>query len=153
MEHVRATPAVREHRLYQADHLLRQYGYKRDEIVYDRSGNLPLAYDPKVAWALDKRDAFPLDVMRASYSQLLRVPGVGPVVARRIVTERRNTVIRCVADLRRMGAITSRAAGFLMLNGRRLGAERWIEQLALWSPAEEAGARARTYEFSPGTFR
>jgi predicted DNA-binding helix-hairpin-helix protein len=153
MEHQRATPALREHRLYQADHLLRRYGYTRDEIVFDDRGNLPLSYDPKVAWALASIDRFPVEVSRATYSELVRVPGVGPTVARRIVTGRRNTVIRGVADLRRMGAIVARAAGFLTLNGRRLGADRWTEQLALWTPEEDAGARLRAYEFSPGTFR
>ena len=153
MENVRATPALREHRLYQADHLLRRYGYTRDELVFDGAGNLPLSYDPKVAWALARRDLFPVDVSRADYATLLRVPGLGPVVARRIVNERRRTTIRGLADLRRMGAVVARAAGFLTLNGRPLGAERWMEQLALWTPEEDAGARTRAYEFSPGTFR
>lgn len=153
MENIRATPAVREHRLYQADHLLRRYGYTRDELVFDRAGNLPLSYDPKVAWALARRDLFPVDVARADYTTLLRVPGLGPIVARRIVNERRRTTIRGLADLRRMGAVVARAAGFLTLNGRPLGAERWMEQLALWTPDEDAGARTRAYEFSPGTFR
>jgi predicted DNA-binding helix-hairpin-helix protein len=153
MENVRATPAIREHRLYQADHLLRRYGYTRDELVFDGAGNLPLSYDPKVAWALARRDLFPVDVTRADYATLLRVPGLGPIVARRIVVERRKTAIRGLADLRRMGAVVSRAAGFLTLNGRRLSPERWMEQLALWTPEEDAGARSSTYEFSPGTFR
>ncbi|MGH7654734.1 MAG: radical SAM protein [Gemmatimonadaceae bacterium] len=153
MESVRATPAIREHRLYQADHLLRRYGYTHDELVFDGTGNLPLSYDPKVAWALARRDMFPIDVARADYATLLRVPGLGPVVARRIVSERRTTAIRGLADLRRMGAVVSRAAGFLALNGRRLGADRWLEQLGLWTPEEDAGARTRAYEFSPGTFR
>ena len=153
MENVRATPAVREHRLYQADHLLRRYGYTRDELVFDGAGNLPLSYDPKVAWALSRRDLFPLDIARASYAELLRVPGLGPIVAKRIVHERRKTAIRGLSDLRRMGAVVSRAAGFLTLNGRQLGADRWLEQLALWTPEEDAGARTRAYEFSPGTFR
>jgi predicted DNA-binding helix-hairpin-helix protein len=153
MEQVRAAPALREHRLYQADHLLRRYGYTRDEVVFDERGNLPLAYDPKVAWALARRDRFPMEVSTATYAELLRVPGVGPVVARRIVTERRRTVIRGVADLRRMGAVVARAAGFLALNGRKLGAERWMEQLVLWTPESDVGARERAYEFSPGTFR
>jgi predicted DNA-binding helix-hairpin-helix protein len=153
MENVRATPAIREHRLYQADHLLRRYGYTRDEIVFDSAGNLPLSYDPKVAWALSRRDLFPVDVSRADYATLLRVPGLGPIVARRIVQERRKTAIRGLSDLRRMGAVVSRAAGFLTLNGKQLGAERWMEQLALWTPEEDAGARTRAYEFSPGTFR
>jgi predicted DNA-binding helix-hairpin-helix protein len=153
MENVRATPAVREHRLYQADHLLRRYGYQRDELVFDGAGNLPLSYDPKVAWALARRDLFPVDVARADYATLLRVPGLGPIVARRIVHERRKTTIRGLSDLRRLGAVVSRAAGFLSLNGRRLGTDRWIEQLGLWAPEEDAGARTRVYEFSPGTFR
>jgi predicted DNA-binding helix-hairpin-helix protein len=153
MENIRATPAVREHRLYQADHLLRRYGYTRDELVFDGAGNLPLSYDPKVAWALSRRDLFPLDIARASYAELLRVPGLGPVVAKRIVHERRKTAIRGLSDLRRMGAVVSRAAGFLTLNGRQLGVDRWLEQLALWTPGEDAGARTRAYEFSPGTFR
>jgi predicted DNA-binding helix-hairpin-helix protein len=153
MENVRATPAIREHRLYQADHLLRRYGYTHDELVFDAAGNLPLSYDPKVAWALARRDLFPVDVNRADYTTLLRVPGLGPIVARRIVHERRKTAIRGLADLRRMGAVVTRAAGFLALNGRQLGAERWTEQLALWTPDEDAGARTRAYEFSPGTFR
>jgi predicted DNA-binding helix-hairpin-helix protein len=153
MENVRATPAVREHRLYQADHLLRRYGYTRDEIVFDGQGNLPLSYDPKVAWALAQRDQFPIELNRASYQQLLRVPGLGPIVARRIVHERRRTVLRGLADLRKLGAVISRAAGFLTLNGRRLAPERWMEQLALWTPEQDAGARTAAYEFSPGTFR
>ncbi len=153
MEHVRAAPALREHRLYQADHLLRRYGYTRDEIVFDAGGNLPLSYDPKVAWALARKDQSPLEVNRASYAELLRIPGIGPIVARRIVTERRKTVIRGVTDLRKLGAIVTRAAGFLALNGRRLGADRWMEQLALWTSEEDAGARVHAYEFSPGTFR
>ncbi len=133
--------------------MLRRYGYQRDEIVFDDRGNLPLAYDPKVAWALARREHFPVELTRASYSQLVRVPGLGPIVARRIVNQRRSTAIRGLADLRRLGAIVSRAAGFLMLNGRRLGAERWLEQLSLWTPEEDAGARVHAYEFSPGTFR
>jgi predicted DNA-binding helix-hairpin-helix protein len=59
MENIRATPAIREHRLYQADHLLRRYGYTREELVFDRAGNLPLSYDPKVAWALARRASSP----------------------------------------------------------------------------------------------
>ena len=121
--------------------------------MFDGSGNLPLSYDPKVAWALSQRDRFPVELTRADYATLLRVPGLGPIVAKRIVTERRSTAIRGLADLRRMGAVVSRAAGFLMLNGRRLRSERWVEQLALWTPEEDAGARTKAYEFSPGTFR
>jgi len=83
----------------------------------------------------------------------MRVPGVGPVAARRIVNERRGTALRGLADLRKLGVLVTRAAGFLALYGRRLGAERWREQLSLWSAADDVGAFAGNYEFSPGTFR
>lgn len=153
MESHRATPAIREHRLYQADHLLRRYGYTANEIVFDGAGNMPLGTDPKVAAALANRERFPVEVSRATYSELLRVPGVGPLSARRIVNERRVTSIRNLADLRKLGVLVTRAAGFLALNGRRLRAERWMEQLSFWSAADDVGAYNGNYEFSPGTFR
>ena len=153
MEHVSATPALREHRLYQADWLLRDYGFEPNEVVYEADGNLPLAMDPKAAWALAHPEQFPVDVTSATYHQLVRVPGVGPRSARRIVNERRSAVITGLADLRRFGVVTTRAGGFLTLRGRRLQAVRWSQQLALWKPEEEVGARREVYEFSPGTFR
>jgi predicted DNA-binding helix-hairpin-helix protein len=153
MEQVKATPALREHRLYQADHLLRDYGFAPDELVYDESGNLPLARDPKVTAALTRPERFPIEIRTASVTDLVRVPGIGPGTARRIVAERRSTVIRGLADLRRLGVITSRAAGFLTIGGKRLRSERWAEQLGFWAPEEDAGAPHLIYEFSPGTFR
>ena len=153
MEDVRATPVLREHRLYQADHLIRDYGFGAGEIAYDESGNLPLAHDPKVAWALAHPERFPVEVRTASRSQLLRVPGIGPGSARRIVIERRGTTLRGLADLRRLGVVTSRAAGFLTLGGRRLATERWSEQLGFWRPEEGAGVPHLVYDVSPGTFR
>jgi predicted DNA-binding helix-hairpin-helix protein len=74
-------------------------------------------------------------------------------VARKIVTGRRTTTIRNASDLRKLGAIVERAAGFLAINGRRLAHERWKEQLTLWRAEDDVGARAGVYEFSPGTFR
>ncbi|MBX3148233.1 MAG: radical SAM protein [Gemmatimonadales bacterium] len=153
MEETRATPALREQRLYQADHLIRDYGFAPDEIVYDERGNLPLARDPKVSWALASPDLFPLDVDRASYQELIRVPGIGRVAAERIVAGRRSTLIRGVTDLRRLGVITDRAAGFLTIRGRKLRSDRWAEQLGFWTPEEDVGAPQLLYEFSPGTFR
>jgi predicted DNA-binding helix-hairpin-helix protein len=84
---------------------------------------------------------------------LLRVPGIGPISARRIVDERRRVVLRQLRDLRHFGVVTSRAAGFLTLGGRRLQTTRWTEQLGLWQPEDEVGAYHMTYEVSPGTFR
>jgi predicted DNA-binding helix-hairpin-helix protein len=153
MENVRGTPALREHRLYQADWLLRRYGFERDEVVYDDGGNLPLGIDPKAAWALRNVERFPVEVRTASYDELVRVPGIGPGTARRIVAERGTALLRGVADLRKLGVLTSRAAGFLTLGGRRLQEVRWSEQLGFWQPEEEAGAYQLVYDVSPGTFR
>jgi predicted DNA-binding helix-hairpin-helix protein len=153
MEDVRATPALREHRLYQADYLLRSYGFGADELVYDDGGNLPLAVEPKIAWALAHPERFPVEVRTASRSALVRVPGIGPGTARRIVAARGGAILRGLADLRRLGVVTARAAGFLTLGGRRLQTVRWAEQLGFWAPEEEAGVPQMVYEVSPGTFR
>lgn len=153
MEGVRATPVLREHRLYQADHLLRGYGFSADEVVFDQSGNLPLATDPKAAWALSHPERFPIEVRTASREELLRVPGFGPGTARRITEERVRTTIRHLRDLRKLGAVTARAAGFITIGGRRVQTLRWEEQMGFWSPEEEAGAHQVLYSVSPGTFR
>ena len=153
MEDVRATPVLREFRLYQADHLMRGYGFGVDELAFDDTGNLPLTLDPKVAWALAHPERFPVEVRTASRSTLLRVPGIGPVAAKRIVGERGRTVIRGLGDLRKLGVLTSRAAGFLMVGGRRLQTTRWSEQLGFWRPEDEVGAPHIRYDVSPGTFR
>ena len=79
MEDVPAAPALREHRLYQADYLLHDYGFTADEVVYEPSGNLPLSVDPKTAWALAHPERFPVEVTRADYDELVRVPGIGPL--------------------------------------------------------------------------
>lgn len=153
MEGVRATPVLREHRLYQTDHLLRGYGFAADEVVFDTAGNLPLGTDPKAAWALAHPERFPVEVRSATYEELLRVPGFGPGTARRLVTERSATVIRGLRDLRKLGAVTSRAAGFITIGGRRVQTVRWEEQMGFWSPEEEAGLPQMLYSVSPGTFR
>ena len=153
MEGVRATPVLREHRLYQADHLLRGYGFSSDEVVFDSAGNLPLATDPKAAWALSHPERFPIEIRTASREELLRVPGFGPGTARRIIEERAQTTIRHLRDLRKLGAVTARAAGFITIGGRRVQTLRWEEQMGFWSPEEEAGSYQMLYSVSPGTFR
>ena len=147
------TPALREHRLYQADYLLRQYGFTPGDVAYDRDGNLPLELDPKVAAALRQPERFPVDVRTASRADLVRVPGIGPATARRIVAERGTTVLRDLRDLGRLGVVTTRAAGFLTIGGRRLTDVRWAEQMGFWGPDEDVGRYHAVYEVSPGTFR
>jgi predicted DNA-binding helix-hairpin-helix protein len=153
MEGVAAAPALREHRLYQADHLFNDYGFTADEVVFEPTGNLPLSVDPTPAWALAHPERFPVEVTRAEYEDLLRVPGIGPVAARRVVAERAGATLRGLKDLRGLGVVTTRAGGFLTLRGRRLQTTRWTEQLGFWAPEDEAGAYHGTYEVSPGTFR
>jgi predicted DNA-binding helix-hairpin-helix protein len=153
MEHAPATPVLREHRLYQAEHLLRTYGFAADEVVYGPEGNLPLNLDPKSAWALSHPERFPVEITTASPEELLRVPGIGPVAARRIVEHRVAASFRGLADLGRLGAVTNRAGGFLTLRGRRLQTARWTEQLGFWAPEDDVGTHHVVYSVSPGTFR
>jgi predicted DNA-binding helix-hairpin-helix protein len=153
MEGVRATPALREHRLYQAEYLLQEYGFTPDEVVFEPGGNLPLNLNPKVAWALAHPERFPVEVRTASHEELMRVPGIGPTAAGRIVAERSGVVLRGLADLRKLGVVTPWAGGFLTLGGRRLQTTRWTEQLGFWAPEDEVGAHHLVYSVSPGTFR
>lgn len=136
MEGLKPTPAARELRLYQAEHLLRQYGFRYDELVFGGDGNLPLDRDPKTEWALRQTDVFPLEITAAAYELLLRVPGLGPTAARTLVSERRRAVIRSGADLRRLGIDASRAAYFLAWRGRRLAARPEAQQLRLFPHGE-----------------
>ena len=153
LESAPAAPALREHRLYQAAYLLGEYGFGPEEVVYEPSGNLPLAVDPKCAWALAHPENFPVEVGTASYEELVRVPGIGPLAARRIVAVRSSTAFRGLADLRKLGVVTTRAGGFLTLRGRRLQTTRWTEQLGFWAPEDEVGTHHVVYQVSPGTFR
>jgi predicted DNA-binding helix-hairpin-helix protein len=153
LESAPATPALREHRLYQAAHLLSGYGFAPEDVVYAPSGNLPLNLDPKTAWALSHPEWYPMEIGTASYEELIRVPGIGPLAARRIVSQRTSTVFRSLRDLRSLGVVTTRAGGFLTLRGRRLQTTRWSEQLGFWADEDEVGAPHVTYQVSPGTFR
>jgi predicted DNA-binding helix-hairpin-helix protein len=153
LEGAAAAPAMREHRLYQAAYLLGEYGFGSEEVVYEPSGNLSLALDPKSAWALAHPENFPVEVGTASYEELVRVPGIGPLAARRILAGRSSVVFRGLADLRKLGVITIRAGGFLTLRGRRLQTTRWTEQLGFWAPEDEVGTHHVVYQVSPGTFR
>ncbi|MFI0395843.1 putative DNA modification/repair radical SAM protein [Paracoccus jiaweipingae] len=125
-------PLMREHRLYQADWLMRFYGFEADEITAAApAGNLDLAIDPKLSWALAHRDQFPVDVNRAGREMLLRVPGFGTRSVQRILAARRSGRLR-YADLLRIGAQMGKARPFVVLPD--------------WSPGaltDSAGLRAR----------
>lgn len=134
LEHLPATPAARELRLYQAEHLLRQYGFAFGELAFGADGNLALEVDPKTAWARAHPERFPLEVTRAPYEALVRVPGVGPTTARRLVEGRARVVLRGLEDLRKAGVDTVRAGFYLALRGRRLAPSPPPEQLGLFAP-------------------
>ncbi|MEP5008447.1 putative DNA modification/repair radical SAM protein, partial [Roseobacter sp.] len=115
-------PLQREHRLYQADWLLRFYDFGLDEITSTtRDGNLDLDVDPKLAWALAHRADFPVDVNRASRELLLRVPGFGVKTVKRILGTRRHRRIR-YEDLIRIGASVKKAQSFIVADGWTPGA-------------------------------
>jgi putative DNA modification/repair radical SAM protein len=115
---LRAPPLVREHRLYQADWLMRFYGFDVGEIVDPAKGMLSLDIDPKLAWALRHRERFPLDIARASREELLRVPGFGAKAVDRIIAMRRVTSIR-LADLARLHIPRNKALPFVILGDHR----------------------------------
>ncbi len=109
---LQAPPLVREHRLYQADWLIRFYGFDVDELVNQTTPNLDLSIDPKLAWALAHRELFPVDVNRAEKSALLRVPGLGLRSVDKILLARRHRALRR-ADLPKLH-VMKRSAPFLL---------------------------------------
>ena len=112
------TPPVREHRLYQADFMLRQYGFGVDELPFDSEGNLPNDRDPKLAWAMQHPESFPVEINRAPQTALLRVPGIGPQGAAAIVQARRSAHLRSLEDLQRLGVRSRQAAPYILFDGR-----------------------------------
>ncbi|MFR1512655.1 MAG: putative DNA modification/repair radical SAM protein [Coprococcus sp.] len=110
-------PLLREHRLYQADWLIRFYGFKAAELLSKRQPNFNLLLDPKCDWAVRHLEAFPVEVMTADYYQLLRVPGLGVNSVRRICRARRYGGLR-FEDLKKMGVVLKRAMYFITCQGR-----------------------------------
>lgn len=112
-------PLRREHRLYQADWLMRFYSFSAEEIT-ENGDQLDLDLDPKCAWAVRHPENFPVDVNTADYRELLRVPGIGVRSARRIIAARKTKKLD-IGDLRKLGAVTKRAVYFTSFGGRFYG--------------------------------
>ena len=142
-------PLQREHRLYQADFLMRGYGFKAGELL-PQAGNLALDIDPKLAWALAHREHFPMDLNRAEESMIARVPGIGLRNAKRLVELRRLRQIR-YADLTRLKCAMKKIAPFIITADyrpassttasevlRRSMAEHSPRQLDLWAELQAA---------------
>jgi len=110
-------PLLREHRLYQADWLLRFYGFEAKELLDEQNPNFNLQVDPKCNWALNHLEKFPLEINKAPYEMLLRVPGIGVTSAMRILTARRSGPID-FSGLKKMGIVLKRAQYFITCKGK-----------------------------------
>lgn len=140
-------PLVREHRLYQADWLMRFYHFNANEILSEDEPFLDTQLDPKTAWALRNLDFFPIEINRADYETLLRIPGIGAKTARRVLETRRSRSLS-IETLRRMGAVLKRARYFITAGGS------YIEQpddplriRSLLSDTDGAGLQLPLFEF------
>ena len=115
-----AVPMIREHRLYQADWLLRFYDFRADEILNEKNPFIDPHLDPKTNWAIQNWYFFPIEINKASYKDLLRVPGIGVTSAKRIVMARKYSTIR-YEHLKKLGIVIKRAKYFITVNGEFLG--------------------------------
>ena len=112
-------PLLREHRLYQADFLLRFYGFKTEELLSEEDPNFNVIFDPKCNWALRHLEQFPVEINKADYHTLLRVPGVGVKSANRIIAARRSAVLT-FKDLKSIGVVLKRAVYFITCSGKMM---------------------------------
>ena len=112
-------PLLREHRLYQADWLLRFYGFQAEELLDEKRPNFNVFLDPKCDWALRHLEQFPVEINRADYAKLLRVPGLGVKSARRILAARKSADLD-FPDLKKLGVVLKRAVYFITCSGRTM---------------------------------
>lgn len=121
MAGAKRVPLLREHRLYQADWLMRYYHFELGDLVMKQDQNLSLDIDPKMAHALKNRQRFPLEINRASFQDLLKVPGVGPLAAKRLYRARKEHRFTNLQELKNLGVVTKRAKPFILINGVKQG--------------------------------
>jgi predicted DNA-binding helix-hairpin-helix protein len=122
-----ATLPLREHRLYQASYLLRDYNFNLEDIAFMESGNLTLEIDPKTAWAHENLKNNPIEINHASPLELLRIPGFGPKAVNNILSARKKGILNDASELHRIGIRAERAIPFLLMNGKKP-----IRQLSLF---------------------
>ena len=119
LENKTPTDPLREHRLYQASYLLRDYGFELEEMPFVQGGNLPLPTDPKQAWAQNNLSGQPIEVNKAEKNELMHVPGIGPRGASAIIRARRKNKLRDISVLKKLGVVAERAAPYVLLDGQR----------------------------------
>lgn len=115
-----AVPMLREHRIYQADWLLRFYNFKAEEILDEKNPFIDPLLDPKANWAVQNWHLFPMEINRAPYKDLIRIPGIGVTSAKRIVMARRHNVIK-YEHLKKLGVVIKRSKYFITVNGEFIG--------------------------------
>lgn len=115
----RKVTLLREHRLYQSDYLLRGYGFRLPDLVFENGGNLPESVDPKTAYAMMHPELFPVDVNTADETALLKVPGIGPVSVKKIVDIRSTQPFHTLEDLKNAGIRVRQAAPYIELSGKK----------------------------------
>ena len=131
-------PLLREHRLYQADWLLRFYGFQAGELLDEKRPFFNVMLDPKEDWAVRNLGEFPVEINRASYEMLLRVPGIGVTGARRIVRARRSARLD-FQDLKKMGIVLKRALYFITCSGRMMYPTKLEEDYIVRNLTDEKG--------------
>ncbi len=142
-------PLLREHRLYQADWLLRFYGFRADELLSPQRPNFNVGLDPKCDWALGHLERFPVEVNRADYYTLLRVPGIGNKSARKILGARRYGSLD-FQDLKKMGVVLKRAVYFITCSGKMMFSFKMDEKTILekmMGPGEWRNSAGKGREF------
>lgn len=135
-------PLLREHRLYQADWLLRYYGFAAKELLTEQRPNFNVYLDPKCNWAIDHLGMFPVEINDADYFTLLRVPGIGPKSARRIVSSRKTARLDYF-DLKKMGVVLKRAQYFITCSGKMMEHVKVSEDMILSRMIGEAAGECR----------
>jgi predicted DNA-binding helix-hairpin-helix protein len=119
LENQTPTPQIRQNRLYQASYLLRDYGFTLEDLPFEGTGDLPLDNDPKTAWAKTHLIHHPVEINRASRSELLRIPGIGPKGANVILAARRQRRLKDVSTLGKLGILAKKATPYILLDGKR----------------------------------
>ena len=145
-------PLLREHRLYQADWLLRYYGFAAKELLTEQRPNFNVYLDPKCNWAIDHLGMFPVEINDADYFTLLRVPGIGPKSARRIVSSRKTARLDYF-DLKKMGVVLKRAQYFITCSGKMMEQMKVSEDMILSRMIGEAAGECKKIMNSGITYR
>jgi predicted DNA-binding helix-hairpin-helix protein len=118
LENIPPGSPLREHRLYEASFLLRDYGFCLEEMPFGKDGHLPQDVDPKMAWAQQNLIDHPLEINKVDKNELLRIPGIGPKSVRSILSVRTTKTIRHIEELRSFGVNVNRASKYILINGK-----------------------------------